>query len=339
MESMAAEFTSDIPPFVQGRAIRDMLNLYETRFLPAAAGQLAAAQFQTAAQIDGEQIAVWHSRLRTIFEPAFPGKNIQNSRLIINKFVLKLADSNIRQWTHRANPATYNAAMTAASNEAASQSILAHEAGSGGKGNVSINTFGGRGGSCFGCGSYDHQVAACPLAHPDQHRNSNKPRGRGRPQGGRGGRGRGGGRGGGVGFKQTYLQKRGRGGTRGAPVRKGFNNNSNRNGGVNGIGGEDEQYEDYCNELDTQDTISLNKYNREPHQESLEEDEDDHYVNYNLYNLDTLSLNKADGKPDKESWEENEDQTTTTTDNDQVHSCRWGNDWNEAEEEEIRTIN
>jgi hypothetical protein len=126
MESSAAEFTSDIPRFVAGRNIQDMLNLYETRFLPAAAGQLAAAQFQMAAQMDGEQIAVWHARLRTIFERAFPGENIQNSRLLINKFVLKLADSNIRQWTHRANPATYKAAMTAASNEAASQSILAH---------------------------------------------------------------------------------------------------------------------------------------------------------------------------------------------------------------------
>jgi Na+-transporting NADH:ubiquinone oxidoreductase subunit NqrF len=52
--------------------------------------------------------------------------------------------------------------MTAASNEAAGQSILAHEAGSG----VAINTFGGRGGSCFGCGSYYHQVAACPSPVP-----------------------------------------------------------------------------------------------------------------------------------------------------------------------------
>jgi hypothetical protein len=68
--------------------------------------------------------------------------------LLINKFVLKLADSNIRQWTHRVNPTTYNAAMTAASNEAASQSILAHEAGTGGKGNIAINAFGGRCGAC-----------------------------------------------------------------------------------------------------------------------------------------------------------------------------------------------
>jgi hypothetical protein len=138
MESTAAEFTSDIPAFVAGRPVQDMLNLYETRFLPAAGGQLAAAQFQTVAQMDGEQIAVWHARLRTIFERAFPGENIQNSRLLINKFVLKLDDSNIRPWTHRANPASYNAAMTAALNEAASQSILAHEAGTGGKGNVAI---------------------------------------------------------------------------------------------------------------------------------------------------------------------------------------------------------
>jgi hypothetical protein len=144
MESTAAEFTSDIPSFVQGRDINIMLDLYETRFLPAAAGQLAAAQFQTAAQMDGEMIAVWHARLRTIYERAFPGENIQNSRLLINKFVLKLSDTDIRQWTHRANPETYNAAMTAASNEAASKSILAHEAGTSAKNNIAINQFGGR---------------------------------------------------------------------------------------------------------------------------------------------------------------------------------------------------
>jgi hypothetical protein len=320
--------------------------------------------------MDGEQIAVWHARLRTIFERAFPGENIQNLQLLINKFVLKLADSNIRQWTHRANPATYNAAMPAASNKAASQSILAHEAGSGGKGNMAINAFGGRGGSCFGCGSYDHQFSASPLARPNQHRDRNKQ--------GRGGRGRGGGRGGGVGFKQIYLQSRGRGGTRGAPVKRGFNNNSNRNGGVNGVGGEDEQYESYykeldttrnggvngiggedeqyekyCNKLDTQDTLSLKKYNGEPDQEIWEENEDNHYDDNNLYNLDTLSLNKADGEPDQESWEGNEDdhsndnnlynpmedRNTTTSNRDQVPGCRWGNDWNEAEEEEINKIN
>jgi hypothetical protein len=96
MESTAAEFTSDILAHVAVKPVANMLNLYKSRFLPAAAGQLAAAQFQTAAQMDGEQIAVWHARLRTIFKCAFPGENIQGSRLLINKFVLKLANSNIR---------------------------------------------------------------------------------------------------------------------------------------------------------------------------------------------------------------------------------------------------
>jgi hypothetical protein len=257
---------------------------------------------------------------------------------------------------------------------AASQSILAYKAGTGGKGNAAINAFGGRRGTCFGCGSYDHQVAACPLARPDQHRDNSKPWGRGRPLGGRGGHGRGGG----VGMKRTYLQTRGRGGTRGAPVKRGFNNNSNRNGGVNGIGGEDEQYEgyyneldttrnggvngiggedkqyeEYYNELDTLDTLSLNKANGEPDQENGEENEDDHSDDDNLYNLDTLRLNKANGEPDQENWEENEDdhsdnnnlynyieaRNAAAANGDQVSACRWGNDWNEADEEEINKIN
>jgi hypothetical protein len=292
--------------------------------------------------MDGEQIAVWHVRLRTIFERAFPGENIQNSRLLINKLVLKLADSNIRQWTHRANPATYNAAMTAALNEAASQSILAHEARTGGKGNVAINAFGGRRGTCFGCGSYDHQVAACPLACPDQHRDNSKPRGRGQPRGGRGGRGRGG-----VGFKRTYLQTRGRGGTRGAPVKRGFNNNSIRNGGVNDIGGEEEQYEDYYNELDTTRNGGVNGIGGE------DEQYEEYYNELDTLELDTLSLNKANGETDQEKWEENEDghsddnnlfnymeaRNAAAANGDQVSACRWGNDWNEAEEEEVNKIN
>jgi hypothetical protein len=71
MESTAAEFTSDIPAFVAGRPVKDMLKLYETRFLPAAAGQLAAAQFQTAAQMDGEQkrslACAFENNIRTSF--------------------------------------------------------------------------------------------------------------------------------------------------------------------------------------------------------------------------------------------------------------------------------
>jgi hypothetical protein len=86
MEGTAAEFTSYILPFFAGRAVVDMLNIYESRFLPPAAGQLAAAQFQTAVHMEGDQIATWHAWLRSIFERAFPSADIQGSRLLINKF-------------------------------------------------------------------------------------------------------------------------------------------------------------------------------------------------------------------------------------------------------------
>jgi hypothetical protein len=181
--------------------------------------------------------------------------------------------------------------MTAASNEAASQSILAHEAGTGGKGNIAINAFCGRRGTCFGCGSYDHQVAACPLTRPDQNRDNSKPRSQGRTRGGRGRRGRGGG----VGFKRTYLQTRGRGGTRGAPVKRGFNNKGNRNGGVNGIGGEDEKYEEYYNELDTLRNGGVNGIGGE------DEQYEEYYNKLDTLELDTLSLNKANEEPDQEN--------------------------------------
>jgi hypothetical protein len=78
----------------------------------------------------------------------------------------------------------------------------------------------------------------------------------------------------------------------------------------------------YYNELDTLelDTLSLNKANRVPDQENWEENEDDHSDDNNLYNyMEARNAAAANG--------------------DQVSACRWGNDWNEAEEEEFNKIN
>ena len=204
MEGTAAEFVSDIPAIAAAGVNRDlnaMLNLFEARFLPAAAGQLAAAQFQTAEQLPGEQIATWHSRLRTIFERAYPGQDVQGSRQLITKFTLKLSDQDIRTWTHRANPQTFDAAMTAASNEAASKTILAHEAGD----RKSIGSIAAMrpnnptGAGCFGCNG-NHLVRDCPIAA-----NRDRPRSffRGQSRGGRSG-----------GDSRNGQRGRGRGGMR-----------------------------------------------------------------------------------------------------------------------------
>ena len=116
------------------------------------------------------------------------------------------------------------------------------------------------------------------------------------------------------------MQTRGRGGTRATQVRRGYNKNSNGNsvngiggeddqyedyynvlhtsidGGINGIG-EDGQYEDYCKELDNTDSNVINNDDEGQNQENEEEiHEDDLYVDYNLDNLDTLNINKDEEK-------------------------------------------
>jgi hypothetical protein len=63
-----------------------------------------------------------------------------------------------------------------------------------------------------------------------------------------------------------------RGGTRGAPPRRKFGrDNSSKSGGVNVIGGKDEQYNEYYDKLQGyDDTSSLNNVNGELDQETIE---------------------------------------------------------------------
>jgi hypothetical protein len=92
---------------------------------------------------------------------------------------------------------------------------------------------------------------------------------------------------------------------------------------------------------DPTDKDVINSDDEERDQESEEEiHEDDLYVDYNLDNLDALVINKDGEKhEEEESWEECDTQTTTVTDNDQIRTSRWGGDWNEEDEEQIRKIN
>jgi hypothetical protein len=83
----------------------------------------------------------------------------------------------------------------------------------------------------------------------------------------------------------------------------------------------------------------LDEY-EERDQESEEEiHEDDLYVHYDLDNLDAIVIDGG-GKEheEEESWEECDTQTTAVPDNDQIRTSRWGGDWGEEDEEQIRNI-
>jgi hypothetical protein len=78
----------------------------------------------------------------------------------------------------------------------------------------------------------------------------------------------------------------------------------------------------------------------ERNQESEEEiHEDDLYVDYNLGNQDAIVVKEGgEERGEEESWEECDTQTTTVPINDRIHTSRWGGDWREEEEEQLRNL-
>ena len=119
----------------------NLLNLYEAKFMPAAAGQLAQVEFSSAAQAPSDTVLTWHTRLRESFVRAFPldAANAENNQHLIGRFAQGLLDQGTSRYVLIQQPATYVAALTCAQRVEASNVILGTPGGS--KGGVgSLNS-------------------------------------------------------------------------------------------------------------------------------------------------------------------------------------------------------
>ena len=115
MQGQAAQDTQGIPWEADDITPAQLLDRYEAKFVPAAAGQLARAEFADAQQHLDESINAFHSRLLTLFRRAYPGRpNPTNDVQLIEAFGLKLLDAVVSQYTLDANPATYEEALQVA---------------------------------------------------------------------------------------------------------------------------------------------------------------------------------------------------------------------------------
>ncbi len=256
MTGAAKQYVADIPVgdglpagLAAGAAIPDaqdatlLLNLYEQRFLPAAASDIARVTFRQASQKEDEPILAWSSRLRLLHTRAYPNMPAadQETNLdLIEAFVVRLNNKVTadRVWNRRPN--TYTLALQYANDAHAGQKILnqavppqpkdepglffvgqggQEEQEDGGAAGVGAARRRGAGGRCFGCDKSGHQVRDCPLLRNLLHgrgkgggrgrgRGGGGGRARGRDAGGRGGRGAkgGGGRGGQRNFRQRQLR-------------------------------------------------------------------------------------------------------------------------------------
>ena len=257
MTGAAKQYVADIPVgdglpagLAAGAAIPDaqdatlLLNLYEQRFLPAAASDIARVTFRQASQKEDEPILAWSSRLRLLHSRAYPNMPAADQETntdLIEAFVVRLNNKVTadRVWNRR--PDTYAQALQFANDAHAGQKILNQavppqpkeepglffvgqgEQEDGGAAAIGAARRRGGGGRCFGCDKPGHQVRDCPLLRNLLHgrkgggrgaggrgrgRGGGGGRARGREAGGRGGRGAkgGGGRGGQKNFRHRQLR-------------------------------------------------------------------------------------------------------------------------------------
>lgn len=96
--------------------IGTVLDRYQARFLPEAASQLARIKFDGTRQGNTETCLTYHSRLRALFNEAYPGE--ENELTLIRKFIQGLRRTDLKMQVMRCNPITYQQALEAAQNEA-----------------------------------------------------------------------------------------------------------------------------------------------------------------------------------------------------------------------------
>ena len=132
MKGKAALATLDInvqdPVGLEDPNIDNVLALYQARFLPAAASQLARVKFDVARQGTTESILNFHGRLRALYNEAYP--DAADHVLLIRKFITGLRRRELRMQAMRIGPNTYAEALEAAQNESSVQQLAkVHELG------------------------------------------------------------------------------------------------------------------------------------------------------------------------------------------------------------------
>lgn len=123
MEGTAALAIQDIDHEVV-QDIEALLDAYQARFIPEAAGKLARAEFNSAGQKTTETIIQWHTRLRELFCRAYPNREIDDDEAAIDQFVNHLLDTSIQSFVLDQGPDTYAAALNLAQSKLANQLIL-----------------------------------------------------------------------------------------------------------------------------------------------------------------------------------------------------------------------
>ena len=124
MEKDAALAVRDIVVEDNLVTFANQLDRYEARFVPAAASELAKAQFESMKQRRDENALVYTCRGRALYHKAYP--NAQGEELLIRTLIHGMLNKTIRTQTMRARPETMDALLECMQNEAAVVNMTAY---------------------------------------------------------------------------------------------------------------------------------------------------------------------------------------------------------------------
>ena len=103
VQEKAGNAVADINVMAIGLNINNVLDLYQARFLPAAAGTTARTNYQTAKQLPTETVREWHTRVRELFFLAYPDGVINNAHHAMDIFINGLYQPQIHFQTASQN--------------------------------------------------------------------------------------------------------------------------------------------------------------------------------------------------------------------------------------------
>ena len=111
LQEAAGKAVQGIDPEAAGQTIANLLNLYNARFMPQAAGATARSNYQAARQLPAESVREWHTRIRELFALAYPNDDIDNAPHSLDLFIAGLHNSNVRFFVQSTNIPDFTQAL------------------------------------------------------------------------------------------------------------------------------------------------------------------------------------------------------------------------------------
>ena len=119
MSGQALESVMDIGLTDPLESVKDLLDKYQARFLPESRSQMLRAQFDHVVQLPNESIQKLHSRMRVLYQLAYPDLKDRSEINLIERFIKALNNREVQNHVRRRKPAKYTDVLNVAQEETA----------------------------------------------------------------------------------------------------------------------------------------------------------------------------------------------------------------------------